>query len=313
MSKKYSFDNDNFDYQKDKKSTMIIKTILTNFVGIVFLSIAVFLGLSYFTDTPQEKSLKHQNIVIEQEYDKLIVMYQKNEKNLQILEQQDFGLYQLMFGKEPASNYASNVLENYQDIRPIDLAKQNTKKLEELTSKYSANRKDFDDFIVYFEAHKENINNIPSIQPVPNSNLKLLLYGFGERLDPVYHTPDFHSGLDFNAPSGTPVFATADGVVSTAGKGKREYGKVVEINHGDYTTIYHHLREVDTRKGKSVKKGEVIGYVGTTGKSLISHLHYEVRYKGTPVNPIFFFFLDISPKGFREIYKQSTRAGISLD
>ncbi|MBN2891162.1 MAG: M23 family metallopeptidase [Bacteroidales bacterium] len=313
MSKKFKFNIDNLDFQKDSKSTHILKIVLTQFVAIVLLSIVIFLALSYFTDTPFEKNLKHQNKIIEQEYDKMIAIYKQNEINIQLLEKQDNGLYKIMFGTAPPENKKLQLIQEMQDKKPKELAKENNKKVSELFNHLSESEKGFEDLMKILEEQKEDINHIPSIQPVPNQNLNLLLYGYGERLDPVYHTPDFHSGIDFNAPSGTPVFATADGVVSKSGVGKREFGNVIEIESGDFTTVFHHLDKVSVYNGKIVKRGDLIGYVGTTGKSLVSHLHYEIRYKGEPINPIFFFFMDLTPSQFSEIFEQSTRAGISLD
>ena len=313
MARKFEFDSENLGFETDNKKTKISKIILSQFVAIVFFGFAIFFGYSYFTDTPQEKNLKHQNKIIEQEFERLTSMYKYNEKNLQILEEQDYGLYQIIFGSEPPENHALSVIENVQNTNPKQLAKQNNRKLEELMLHFASTKQDFEELIQLLENNAEDIKRIPTIQPIPNTNLNLLLYGYGERLDPVYHTPNFHYGLDYNAPIGTPVFATADGVITAAGRGKREEGKIIEINHGNFTTAFHHLQSVETRTGKTVEKGELIGYVGTTGKSLIPHLHYEVRYNGKVLNPIFFMFLDLSPNEFRKMYKKTTLAGISLD
>ena len=312
MGEKFKFDTENLDFQTGNKRAKIVKIILSQFVAIVFLGFAIFFAYSYFVDTPLEKNLKHQNEIIKQEFDRITVIYAQNEKNLQTLEKQDDGLYQIMFGKEKPVNHALEIIGKIENVNPKVLTKQNNQNLIELTHHLQDSKDSFNELLLLLE-NAENIDNIPTIQPVPNPNLDLLLYGFGERLDPIYHTPDFHSGIDYGAPIGTPVFATANGVVSFAGRGKREQGIIIEINHGDYTTAYHHLESVDTRNGKSVEKGELIGYVGTSGKSLIPHLHYEIRYNGIPLNPIFFMFLELSSAEYRKLYEKSIQAGISLD
>lgn len=313
MAKKFKFDIENLDFKKQSKAGRIIKIVLGQIVAIIFLAIGIFLAFSYFTDTPFEKNLKYQNKVLEQEYNTIITKYEQNEKNLQALEKQDYELYQVMFGKNPPENKTVELLKDIKDKKPIELTKINKNKLEKLYSHIGETKNNFEEILKILEENQESINTIPSIQPVPNSELNLLLYGFGQRLDPIYHTPDFHPGLDFNAPIGTPVFATANGTVKNAGRGKKEQGNIIEIKHGDFSTAYYHLDKIDTRVGKTVKRGEVIGYVGTSGKSLVSHLHYEVRYKDEPLNPIFFFFMDLTPEEFSKVYVQSTVAGISLD
>lgn len=313
MAKKFKFDVDNLDFQNESPKNKKIKNILTQFVAVVLLGIIIFFVLSYFMNTSAEKNLKYQNKIIKQEYERLLLIYEQNEKNLRVLEQQDYNLYQVMFGTLPPNNKKVQLMADIQNKKPKELLKDNKAKLHDLDEHLKDTKEEFYELMSILENQKEEIINIPSIQPVPNSNLNFLLYGYGKRLDPIYHTPNFHPGIDFSAPIGTPVFATANGVVKVAGKGKKEFGNVIEIKHGDFTTIYHHLDKVKTKKGRKVERGEIIGYVGTTGKSLVSHLHYEIRYKGEHINPIFFFFMDLTPAQFSKVYQQSVTAGISLD
>ncbi len=133
---------------------------------------------------------------------------------------------------------------------------------------------------------------IPAIQPVSDKDLTRIASGFGTRIDPVYKVPKFHAGLDFAAPIGTPIYATADGVVTDAGYNAGGYGNRVIIDDGyGYETLYGHMYKIKARVGQKVKRGEVIGYVGSTGKSTGPHCHYEVHRNGTPVDPVYYFYI----------------------
>jgi murein DD-endopeptidase MepM/ murein hydrolase activator NlpD len=154
----------------------------------------------------------------------------------------------------------------------------------------------------------------PAIQPVANKDLKRVASGFGSRIDPVYKTIKFHAGLDFAAPQGTPIYATADGRVTTAGNTGNGFGNHVEINHGyGYETLYGHMFRIKVRSGQVVKRGEVIGWVGSTGKSTGPHLHYEVHKGGRSLDPIYFFYNDLTPEQYQQILKLATSSNQSFD
>jgi murein DD-endopeptidase MepM/ murein hydrolase activator NlpD len=146
--------------------------------------------------------------------------------------------------------------------------------------------------------------SIPAIQPVSNKDLDRIASGFGMRIDPVYGTPKMHKGLDFTAPQGTPIYATGDGVVSEAGFSEGGYGNHVVINHGyGYETLYGHMVRLKARAGQKVKRGEVIGWVGSTGKSTGPHCHYEVHVQGNPVDPVYFFYNDLNAEQYDRLLK----------
>jgi len=313
MSTKYKFNPETFTYDNDSKFIRISKIILTQIVAIIFLSLIIFYALSYFTDSPMEKNLKYENQILENEYDKILSLYEENEISLQQLEQQDEDLYKLIFGAPKLEDSTENIIKTINTTKPNILAKDNYKKLIELQDYLSSTKQDYLDLMDSLESMFTTANKIPSIQPVPNPNLQILIYGYGYRLDPVYHTPNFHEGIDFNVPIGTPIIATANGKVTKAGNRTKIDGIIIEIDHGDYSTHYYHLSESKVRIGQNVEKGQVIGYAGTTGKSLIPHLHYEILYKGETVNPIFFFFMDFSADDFKTMFEKSITAGISLD
>ena len=161
-----------------------------------------------------------------------------------------------------------------------------------------AQSRSYDEVIELSKNNKERLEHIPAIQPVFNKDLKYMASGYGRRVDPVYHTLKFHAGMDFAAPTGTKIFATGDGKVTLA-EWKQGYGKCVIISHGyGYETLYAHMNDFNVRAGQEVRRGDVIGFVGSTGKSTGSHLHYEVHVNGSPVNPQNYYYADLSPEEY---------------
>lgn len=315
MSEKYTFNPDNLDYQSESKASKISKIVLSQLVIIVFLAIAIFFVLSYTTDTVVEKNLRHENKVLSEEYDRMYEQYLKNEKNLNTLQIQDSNLYKVIFGSSQLkdSDKVNTKVELLQGRKALKVAKNNSVVLEKMVSSYMNKRDEYIAFVKSLEDNGAKIDSIPSIMPLPNPDLQFSIYGYGTRLDPVYHIPAFHTGIDIKAPFGTPVFATANGTVVNTTINNRLKGNYVVIKHGDYSTGYYHLQRLIVNNYQRVKKGQVIGYVGSTGKSLVEHLHYEIKYKGNYVNPIFYFFTDVEPLEYLELYKKSTVAGIKLD
>jgi len=170
------------------------------------------------------------------------------------------------------------------------------------------------DEIVVLAKEKENmLASIPAIQPIKNEDLKRMASGYGMRMHPILKYRKFHKGMDFTSPSGTFIFATGNGTVVRAQR-SASYGNVVYIDHGyGYKTIYAHMSKIKTRKGRKVKRGDLIGYVGNTGLSAAPHLHYEVHKNGKPLNPINFYYGDLSPKEFAAMQKASEEEGQSYD
>lgn len=187
------------------------------------------------------------------------------------------------------------------------------RKLDRLDRMLVSQIKSFDFLAEQTADRKNRIDHIPAIQPVPEKYLRAMASGYGVRRDPVYGTMKFHEGMDFSAPIGTPVYATADGTVSTAAW-KSAYGNLIEISHGyNYVTRYAHLSKIIARPGQQVKRGDLIGLVGNTGKSTGPHLHYEVRYRGQPQNPVNYYFFDITPEQYDQIIKLAENAGHVMD
>ena len=155
---------------------------------------------------------------------------------------------------------------------------------------------------------------IPAIQPVRNSDLKRRISGFGYRIDPIYKTRQMHTGMDFTADRGTEVYATGDGVVELVERKRWGYGKSIIINHGfGYKTLYAHLHDFEVRQGQKIKRGELIGQIGSTGRSTGPHLHYEVIVNGKKVNPIGYYHNDLSPEQYEQLLEMSENSHKTMD
>jgi len=173
----------------------------------------------------------------------------------------------------------------------------------------------FDELVEMAKQSEDKLAHLPAIQPVLNKDLKRTASGYGRRIDPIYHTLRFHHGLDFSAPTGTEIFATGTGTITFVGW-KQGYGNCIFINHGyGYTTVYGHISKFKKglRRGQKVVRGDVIAYVGNTGKSTGPHLHYEVRIKDKPQNPQNYFYLDLSPAEYDEMVKISSNNAKTFD
>jgi murein DD-endopeptidase MepM/ murein hydrolase activator NlpD len=186
--------------------------------------------------------------------------------------------------------------------------------LQNLNSRIAAQKKSYDEVDKLVNTKEQLLSHTPAIQPVSNKDLSRIASGYGSRIDPVYKTIKFHYGLDFAAPQGTPIYATADGTITVAGSTGNGYGNHVIINHGyGYETLYGHMVRVKVRNGQAVKRGEVIGWVGSTGKSTGPHCHYEVHKYGQKIDPIYFFYNDLTPEQFDLLLKKAAASNQSLD
>jgi murein DD-endopeptidase MepM/ murein hydrolase activator NlpD len=186
--------------------------------------------------------------------------------------------------------------------------------LSSISNRISFQEKSYREIEEMIKGKEKLLASTPAIQPINNKDLNRLASGFGYRIDPVYKTVKFHAGLDFSAPQGTPIYATADGRVTTAGNRSNGYGNHVIINHGfGYETLYGHMVRVKVRNGQQVKRGEVIGWVGSTGKSTGPHLHYEVQKGGRNIDPIYFFYNDLTPEQYQQILKIAASGNQSFD
>jgi len=237
------------------------------------------------------------------------------------LEQRDNEVYRSIFEATPIPDsarvkemLAKNEIRLIQSLSNTALIENMRNQLNNLSLRMSFQDQSFTEITVMVKNKEKLLRAIPAIQPISNKNMKRVASGFGYRIDPLYKDFRLHPGLDFSAPTGTPIYATSDGVVQVAGFNTDGYGNKVVINHGyGFQTLYAHMVRVKARVGQSVKRGEVIGYIGSTGKSTGPHLHYEVIKRGAKVDPVYYFFNDLTPAQFDRLLKEAAANKQSLD
>jgi murein DD-endopeptidase MepM/ murein hydrolase activator NlpD len=199
-------------------------------------------------------------------------------------------------------------------LKSADIVIGTTKRLDELTKQLVVQSRSFDEVITLAKNKEELLASIPAIQPVANEKLKRVASGFNYRIHPIYKVRHFHTGIDFTAPRGTEIYATGNGKVQKVIMKKRGYGYHVVIDHGyGYKTLYAHMSKFKVKVGEKIKRGDVIGYVGSTGTSTAPHLHYEVIKNGEKINPMNFFFNDLTPEEYEKVLELSSQANQSFD
>jgi murein DD-endopeptidase MepM/ murein hydrolase activator NlpD len=237
------------------------------------------------------------------------------------LEKRDNDVYRAIFEASPIpDSVRARAMEQKQETEFVESLGENAlvrsiySSLNNLSSRIRAQKASYNEVDQLLKTKESILAHTPAIQPVANKDLERIASGFGYRIDPVYKTTKMHAGIDFTAPRGTPIYATADGTVDLAGNVGNGFGNHVIINHGyGYQTLYGHMYRVKARTGQKVKRGEVIGYVGSTGKSTGPHCHYEVHFRGDKIDPIYFFFNDLSPEQFDRLVKKAAASTQSFD
>jgi murein DD-endopeptidase MepM/ murein hydrolase activator NlpD len=285
-------------------------------VGVLFVAI-----LFQYIDSPKERLLRQQNTAYKESYAVLQERMKQLELQMVELEQRDNEVYRSIFEATPIPDsarvkemLAKNEIRLIQSLSNTELIENMRNQLNNLSLRMSFQSQSFVEITTMVKNKEKLLRAIPAIQPISNKNMKRVASGFGYRIDPLYKDFRLHAGLDFSAPTGTPIYATSDGVVQQAGFNTDGYGNKVVINHGyGFQTLYAHMVRVKAKVGQSVKRGEVIGYVGSTGKSTGSHLHYEVIKRGAKVDPVYYFFNDLTPAQFDRLLKEAAANKQSLD
>lgn len=320
---KYYYDTDSCKYERIKTTTL---DVILNFLGFFFVALLLAFGIifvysSYF-DSPKEALLKKENEEFELYYKILNKEIKQIDNMLTFLQKRDENVYRTIFEADPmplsirkagvgGSNRYKDLLEK--GLQKEDLIVGTFKKIDNLKKQMYIQTKSYDEILELAKDKAKMFASIPAIQPIANKELKRLASGYGMRIHPIYKVRKMHAGIDFSAPRGTAVYATGDGKVKFTKISYRGYGKQIEIDHGyGYVTKYAHMRAFSVSAGQFVKRGEVIGYVGSTGTSVAPHLHYEVIHKRKKVNPIHYFFNDLTPKEYEEILKLASIENQSL-
>jgi len=323
MSKiKYYYDTKTLSY-KPIESTGIDKfkkfiVYLTSSAILAFFTLLIF--FQYF-DSPKEKRLKGEINHLLSQYEIINNDLEKIELVLDDIQNRDDNIYRTIFEADPIPTSIRkqgfggvNRYKKLSGYSNSDLIINTSKKIDQLTKQLYLQSKSFDEIIELAKNKSKMLASIPAIQPVANKDLKRMTSGYGYRIHPIYKTRKMHYGMDYSAKVGTEIYATGDGVVSKVKRSKRGYGNYVKINHGfGYETLYAHMSKYIVKKGQKVKRGEVIGYVGNTGISTAPHLHYEVRKDNKKINPVNFYFNDLTPEEYEKMLELASQPNQSFD
>lgn len=322
MSKvKYYYNAHTSKYEKIQTNTWnkVIKI-----GGLFSVSFCVAIALLYigytYIDSPKEKQLKREIAQMSLQYEILQDRMKQVGVVLEDIQERDDNIYRALFNVDPipsdirkAGYGGVDRYKNLESYHNSQIMVESAKKIDEIANTLIVQAKSYEELTELSKSKLEMMASIPAISPINSKNLHQGISGFGSRLHPVYKIKKKHLGIDFASPVGTPIYATGNGKVSESGS-DRGYGKMVKIDHGyGYETLYGHMSQIKVKKGQTVKRGEVIGLVGNSGISTGPHLHYEVIKENRPVNPIDFFYNDLSPSEYLAMTKAASQINQSFD
>lgn len=321
---KYYYDSENLAYRKIK----IKKGTKLGYGFLFLLASALFGFLSYliilntpFFETPKDKVLSRETDNLKLRYAILNKKIDQLDEVLSDIEDRDNNLYRIYFNANAIPNEVRkaglDIKNRYKELEGFDnsqLVINTSKRVDVLTKELAIQSKSLDQILALAKTKENLLAAIPAIQPVRNENLKRMASGFGYRSDPFTKIRKMHQGMDFTAPTGSPIYATGDGVIARADAAASGYGNHIVIRHGfGYETLYAHLSKYKCRVGQRVKRGDVIGYVGSTGRSQGPHCHYEVHKNGNVVNPLNFYYGNISAAEYVAISNIANQENQSFD
>jgi len=318
----YKFNKKSLQFEEVKMTlkARLLKVLSVVATGSVFAAVVIFLAYT-FIDSPKERMLKRELSQMKMQYKLMDGRMDQHEAVIADLADRDDNIYRVIFEAEPVPSAIRKAgfggADRYAKLggyKSSDLLVDMTKRLDIIHGQLVVQSQSFDEVFELAKNKTQMLACIPAIQPVANKDLKRLSSYYGYRTDPIYKVRKFHPGIDFSAPTGTEIYATGDGVVTKVSRSRRGYGNRLIIDHGfGYETMYAHIHEFKVKKGAKVKRGQLIATVGNTGKSTAPHLHYEVRKDEKRVNPIYYFFNDLTPEEYSKVLELSTLPTQSLD
>jgi murein DD-endopeptidase MepM/ murein hydrolase activator NlpD len=319
---KYFYNTNTLRYEKLETPLRITLLRVLGFLSGAFVTALIIVSIAYkYFPSANEKRLTQRNEALKDNYYVINDKIKKLQEQMGELEKRDNHVYREIFEATPIPDSArAKALEQQKEIQLVqgmdqeNLSVSIANTLNNLDARIASQNKSYNEIEGFVKNKEQLLACTPAIQPVSNKDLSRIASGFGYRIDPVYKTTKFHAGLDFAAPQGTPIYATANGTVETAGNTGNGYGNHVVINNGyGYETLFGHMYKIKVHAGQKVKRGEVIGWVGSTGKSTGPHCHYEVHRNGDPVDPVYYFYNDITPEQYDRLLKLAGSSNQSFD
>jgi len=318
---KYHYDPETLSYRKVEHQKGRTFTF-----SLLFLAAAALFGFfsyvvtSHYFDSPKEKKLIREKENLLLQYNYLNNRVNLAEEVMQNIADRDENIYRVHFEANPVSEAQRkagfggiNRYKNLEGSENSELIIAATKKIDRLIKEIEVQSRSLDEIEKLASEKEKLLHAIPAIQPIQNKDLTRVASGYGMRMHPILKYRKMHNGMDFTAPKGTPIYATGDGKVTKASRASG-FGKVVYIDHGfGYVTKYGHMSKFNTKKGRKVKRGDIIGYVGNTGLSSGPHLHYEVHKNGKVINPVNFYHGDLSPEEYEIMLEKASQENQSFD
>ncbi len=319
---KYYYDTETCKYERIRVSKW---DIFLNALGIFTLALVLavviyFVTMTYF-ESPQVSLLKKENKELQMYYEDMHKDLNNMNDMLSALQERDDNIYRVIFEADPIPSSIRQAgvggTDRYRALREESLEREdlviNTyEQIDKLKKQMYIQTKSYDDILQMAKNKSDMLASIPSIQPIPNKDLKRLASGYGMRMHPILKVRRMHAGCDFSAPQGTPIYATGDGKIIRA-RFFKSSGNMITIDHGyGYTTKYLHMSKFNVKEGQEVKRGDIIGYVGNTGLSKAPHCHYEVWKDGRHINPVNYFYNDVSEEEWDELLELASRENESL-
>lgn len=319
---KYYYNTHTLRYEKLVTPLRVKLLRVFAFIATALVTSAIISYFAFqFVGSPAERILRDQNAELRYNYKELNEQLGAIKQQMQELEKRDNDVYRSIFEANPIPDSARAVaIEKQKEIAIVESMELTTlvnsiyRSIDTLHARIRSQRESYQQLSGLLTNKEQLLAATPAIQPVSNKDLNRIASGFGYRIDPIYKTIKMHAGLDFSAPQGTPIYATADGTIRVASYSATGYGNHVIINHGyGYETLYGHMVRIKSRAGQRVKRGEIIGYVGSTGKSTGPHCHYEVHKNGQKLDPVYFFYNDLGPQQFDQLLKRAAASNQSFD
>ncbi len=317
----YNFNEETLTFTEQKKTTSTrIRAFLGYIATSTFIAVGFLLLFTFVFDSPKEKSLKRENTELRLQYEIIEKQIDKVSNILSELQERDDNIYRTIFEAAPipstirdAGFGGSNRYDNLEELKASKLVIDTHMKLDVITKKLYVQSKSFDEVVELVKNKEKMLMSIPSIMPIASKDPKHISSGYGYRIHPIDKVSRFHYGIDFAAATGTEIHATGNGIVERCSYSST-YGNVIVVNHGfNYKSLYAHMSGFNVKLGQHVTRGQIIGFVGNTGRSHGAHLHYGVQLNGQKINPSNYFFNDLSPEQYEEMIAQSEVYGQSLD
>ncbi|MCK7591527.1 M23 family metallopeptidase [Subsaxibacter sp. CAU 1640] len=323
MSKvKYYYDSESLSYRKiERKKGRTLKYVFTFLLAAALFGFLFVFIASRYVESPRERALARELQHMELQYQLLNKKMDQAQQVLANVEERDNAIYRLYFEANPIPEEQRKAgfggINRYKDLEGFDNSKliiETNKRMDVLMKQIVVQSRSLDEIAVLAENKEKFLASIPAIQPVNNEDMTRMASGFGYRTDPFTKVRKFHFGMDFTAPRGTPIYASGDGVVTRADNTATGYGNHIRIDHGyGYVSLYAHLYKYNVRVNQKVKRGDLIGFVGSTGRSEAPHLHYEIFKDDERINPINFYYGNLSAEEYGRLLERASLENQSLD